>query len=420
MLLKLYVYKPLLRQHDFLSILTGNTVSRFGDSIDAIAFAWILYQVTGSASLMALILAVNYLPTILLQPFAGVLSEQMDKRRTVIVCDAVRGGLILLIAALYRMGMLSVPMLFAVTLLQSGVEALEMPAGSALTVRLLPQELYSAGASLRGTVSRAAELAGMACAGGIVALLGAPVALIIDAATFFICCTCYGLVRYREEKAEKVQAKSDVSGYFSQLKNGVAYTLHSPLILALILVGMMINLFLTPVNSFSTIYIIDDLQFGETMGAGVLSASNICLTLGMGLGAFAYPFLEKSVSRRKLLMQTGMGLALTLLFLGGLPVLPKLWMRAALLLLVTFLCGVCAGLITTVFSAAFMASVEQQYMARVSGLMNAGLCCAPCLGSLCCSGLAALLPVPVIFALFGGAAAVFFLLTRRLRGFRSL
>lgn len=420
MLSKLDAYKPLLRQRDFLATLAGNTVSRFGDSIDSIAFAWIVYQVTGSASLMALILAVNYLPTILLQPFAGVLSEQMDKRRTVMVCDAVRGGLILLIAALYRMGLLSVPMLFAVTLLQSGVEALEMPAGSALTVRLLPQKLYTVGASLRGAVSRAAELVGLACAGGIVAVLGAPAALLIDAATFFICCGCYGLVRYREEKSGGAQGKSGVQGYFSMLREGVAYAVHSPLILALMLLGMMINLFLNPINSFSTIYIIDDLRFGETMGAGVLSAANVCLTIGLGLGAFVYPFLEKSVARRKLLMGSGMGLALTLLILSVLPPLPEMWMRAALLFLATFLCGICAGIITTVFSASFMEAVGQQYMARVSGLMNAGLSCAPCLGSLCCSGLAALLPVPAIFALFGGAAAVFFLLTRRMRGFRSL
>lgn len=115
-----------------------------------------------------------------------------------------------------------------------------------------------------------------------------------------------------------------------------------------------------------------------------------------------------------------MGLALTLLIMSVLPPLPEMWMRAALLFPATFLCGICAGIITTVFSASFMEAVGQQYMARVSGLMNAGLSCAPCLGSLCCSGLAALLPVPVIFALFGGAAAVFFLLTRRMRGFRSL
>ena len=56
-------YQELKPQKEYLKIIAANVVSRFGDSIDAIAFSWMMYQVTGSASMMALIFGLNYIPT---------------------------------------------------------------------------------------------------------------------------------------------------------------------------------------------------------------------------------------------------------------------------------------------------------------------------------------------------------------------
>ena len=67
-------YRVLLSEKQFLKLILANVVSRFGDSLDVIAYTWIMYEVTGSESLMALIMGLNYVPTVLLQPFAGALS----------------------------------------------------------------------------------------------------------------------------------------------------------------------------------------------------------------------------------------------------------------------------------------------------------------------------------------------------------
>lgn len=83
-------YRPLFSHRNFMKTIVGYNISRFGDSIDAIVFSWLLYEVTGSAAMIALILAVNYLPTVLLQPFAAALSERMHKVRTIVACNAVR------------------------------------------------------------------------------------------------------------------------------------------------------------------------------------------------------------------------------------------------------------------------------------------------------------------------------------------
>ena len=58
-------YKPLKTQKEYLKLIAANVINRFGDSIDGIAIAWLMYEITHSAALMALILGLNYVPTIL-------------------------------------------------------------------------------------------------------------------------------------------------------------------------------------------------------------------------------------------------------------------------------------------------------------------------------------------------------------------
>ena len=52
-------YRVLLSEKQFLKLILANVVSRFGDSLDVIAYTWIMYEVTGSESLMALIMGLN-------------------------------------------------------------------------------------------------------------------------------------------------------------------------------------------------------------------------------------------------------------------------------------------------------------------------------------------------------------------------
>ena len=48
-------YRDVIKQKNYAVLLFTNLINRFGDSIDAIAFTWLVYQITGSASWAALI-----------------------------------------------------------------------------------------------------------------------------------------------------------------------------------------------------------------------------------------------------------------------------------------------------------------------------------------------------------------------------
>ena len=205
-------YRALLRQRNYMISLVAGTVSRFGDSLDAIAFSWLVYQITGDAALIALVFSVNFLPTVLLQPLVAPVCERLRKTRVIALCNAARGLCVCAGALLFLSDALSVGLLIGMVLFNSTVEAIESPAGNALSQFLLPPELYTAGAALRGGISRAAELVGLACAGGLIALIGSPAALLIDAGTFLFYAACMPFIRYEEPRAHAMRSAIRSSG----------------------------------------------------------------------------------------------------------------------------------------------------------------------------------------------------------------
>ena len=59
------MYRQILKNSDYRKLLFADVINRFGDSVDAVAFTWLTYQFSHSASLSALTLAANRLPTVI-------------------------------------------------------------------------------------------------------------------------------------------------------------------------------------------------------------------------------------------------------------------------------------------------------------------------------------------------------------------
>lgn len=200
-------YRLLLSQKSFLRLLFADIINRFGDSLDVIAYSWIMYEITNSESLMALIMGLNYVPTVLLQPFAGAMVERMKKKNIMVIADVLRCVIVIAIASLYAAGSLT-PLLIAVlTLCTSTVEAFRIPAGGAILPQLLDKEYFTLGKAANYSFGRAAELVGLTLAGGMIALLGTAGVRWIDAATFLISALIILTIKH-EEHIKKTLSES--------------------------------------------------------------------------------------------------------------------------------------------------------------------------------------------------------------------
>lgn len=405
-------YRPLLTQREYLKLIAANIVNRFGDSIDAIAFSWLMYEITQSAALMALILGLNYLPTILLQPFTGALVEHISKKKVMIIFDIGRGLVVALGVLFYVQNLLTPALLIAFTLVISTMESFRSPAGAAIVPKLITPELYKVGVALNQSASRVTELIGLAAAGGVVALLGCEGALLIDAATFFISALIIAFIRLTENLD---RSKVNVSSTLESFKDGFSLVRGSRVLLVLLLIGALMNFTFVPLNSFAVPFVVDVLHGGAEM----FSVIEILMVASMAVGSAVAPKITR-ISGRAQLIGGGLfeGASLCLFSLGA--YVPGAVLQYGIVFFSCLLLGFFAGVINVVFSAAFLKLVPPDYMARLSGLSNAILVASMPVGSFLCSALAAVLPVPVAILASGLLCFVLYSAILRVKSLNSL
>lgn len=405
-------YRPLFRQREYIKLVAANVINRFGDSIDAIAFAWLMYEITQSAALMALILGLNYLPTVLLQPITGALVERLSKKKIMVLFDIGRGLVVAAGVLFYVRGMLTPAILTGMTLVISTMEAFRSPAGAAIVPKLLAPEMYKVGTALNQSASRVTELAGLAVAGGVVALIGVEGALLIDAATFFLSALIIAFIRLHEELDK---ANVHLKGVLNDLLEGFRLVKHNKVLVVLLLIGALMNFTFVPLNAFAVPFIADVLKGG----AETLSIVQILFVAGMGLGSAVAPKIKRMSGRAQLVgfgLLSGAGLCL--FALGG--YLPERVLRFGTVFAACLLIGFAAGVVGVVFGAAFLKLVPPDYMARMSGLSNAVLVCSMPVGNFLCSGLAAVMPVSVAILASGGLCFLLYLFILRVKSLQAL
>src|SRR5260221_8926222 len=89
-------YVSILRNNrDFRLLYIGQTISQLGDWFNAVAVYALLLDLTGSATAVAWMMIVQFLPIALVGPVAGVVVDRVDRRRLMIAADLARGSLIL-------------------------------------------------------------------------------------------------------------------------------------------------------------------------------------------------------------------------------------------------------------------------------------------------------------------------------------
>ncbi|SMC97206.1 MFS transporter [Lentzea albidocapillata] len=85
-----------LKVRDFRLLWTGRTVSLLGSWLLVIAIPAHVYALTGSLLATGLTLVAEYLPPLLLGPFAGVVADRWDRRRVMIIADLFRAAAVTL------------------------------------------------------------------------------------------------------------------------------------------------------------------------------------------------------------------------------------------------------------------------------------------------------------------------------------
>jgi MFS family permease len=167
-------------------LLAAEVVSTTGACMTAIALPWLVLTTTGSAAKAGLVAAVEWVPMALLGIPSGAIAARLGPRRTIVVCELARIPIVAAVPVLHWLGALDFGVLLALAFL-AGVF---FPAHFASQRTILPGLLgEEADTVMRGNAvlqaaNRLPMVLGPALGGLLVAALGAPAVLLIDAGSY--------------------------------------------------------------------------------------------------------------------------------------------------------------------------------------------------------------------------------------------
>src|SRR5256885_1712605 len=187
--------REILQQRGLRLIFVANMVSMLGSGMNSAALTWYILKTTGSETALGLLIVLQTVPALLMLPFTGVIIDREDRRRIVMLLDAVRALVIVTIAILAFRGTVQLWHLYLMNILVAAGFWMFWPTITALIQELTPQSQFVQS----NTFLMAGVQGGWLVAGAIVGFgynhihLGG--GLLLDFTTYVFSFCCFFFVR---------------------------------------------------------------------------------------------------------------------------------------------------------------------------------------------------------------------------------
>jgi MFS family permease len=186
-----------LAQRDFGLFWISLLFSAVGSQISTIAIAWQVYEITNSPFQLGLTGLFHALPVMIFSIPGGVVADRMDRRRLLIITQALAAILALILGLLTSTGQVRVWHIYAVTFLSGAVGIFDAPARTALIPLLVSSEQLASAYALNITWRQIATLAGPFLGGIVISAFGISTSYYIDALSFLSVIICLAFMRAR-------------------------------------------------------------------------------------------------------------------------------------------------------------------------------------------------------------------------------
>ena len=214
----------------------GQIVSLVGSWMTQTAIVWLVYQLTHSAFWLGVVACAGQLPGLLIGPAAGVWVDRLDRRRLLIVTQALSMVQSLTLAGITLTGHITVTQLVILAMVQGVINAFDMPARQALPVLLVNQRAHLASViAMNVSMFHLARLIGPAIAGFVIAYVGAGYCFLLDGLSYLTVIAALLAMRLQQDPAPASGAT-----IWNDFRHGLDYTLgFSPIRNLILLVGGM-------------------------------------------------------------------------------------------------------------------------------------------------------------------------------------
>jgi MFS family permease len=263
-----------LRTRNYRLYFIGQGISMTGTFMQGVAQPWLVYTLTGSATAVGAVSALQFGPVLLLGPYGGILADRFSKRRLMFITQAAAGLLALTMWALVVTHLVQLWMVFAIAGVLGIVNSLDNPARQTFVYELVGRGGVGNAVTLNSTELNLSRVIGPAIAGILIATTGVASCFLINAVSFGAVLVSLWMMRPGELVRAKLVPKAK-----GQLREGFRYVARTPILrdalVMMLLIGTLTFEFQVSLLALAH----------RTFSAGAVGYS--MLTAGMGIGAVA-------------------------------------------------------------------------------------------------------------------------------------
>ncbi len=388
----------------FARFFLGTSAFFFAMNMQIMLRGWLVYILTKDPFALGVINAAFAIPTLLASPFAGVVADRVDRRKVIVISQAVQLLLAAVTTVLVLTDTITYWHLVTISVLMATSGSFNMPARQAIVPDLVGKDRLMNAIALNSGSMNVSRIAAPALAGLLVAPIGIGGGFVVTVVFYALAVFLFsGVGAGVEESAPRPR-----TGIFKELAEGVAYLRGARLVLLLLLASMLPMLLAMPAQILLPAFA--DVWHTDAAGIGIIQAAG-------GIGGLVGAIIAANLNnpRRPALLMTS-SLVLFGAFLVAFALSPSLWPA----LVMIAIADVAAMLGMTINSTAVQQVIPDEVRGRVMALMMTTFGLTP-LGVLPASALARLIGVQATVAA-GGLLLVAFALAIHLLSttYRSL
>ncbi|WP_228941453.1 MFS transporter [Nocardioides sp. Leaf374] len=187
---------------------TGETVSAAGSYVTVLALqTLVVLDLGGDAQDVGWLNSSRWLPYLVIGLLVGAWVDRWPRRPVMIATDLARAALLVAIPLAWWAGVLTLPVLLGVVVAFGAASLFNDAASQSFVTRLVPRPRLQQAHARLDTGDAAAQTTGPALAGGLVSLVGAPLAVLVDAVSFLLSAAVVWRLRVEEPPAVDRRAR---------------------------------------------------------------------------------------------------------------------------------------------------------------------------------------------------------------------
>lgn len=278
-----------IEKRNLVLFIIGKFISIFGSSMYTFAISLYVLKITGSSLSFATTIVLGIIPMVIINPFAGVIADKMDKKKIIVIMDILNGILFFAIYTISRSQNLTLQIIYASTFIMTIFSSVFGITFEAAKPEIVNKSMLITINSASKIIDSISQIMGPIAGGIIFALVDINLFILINSISFLISAVfeCFIIFKFKNDE-NKLSNDSSIN-FKKDIGEGIRYILKNDYIKFLFSVFMIINFFLGFAITVPMPYIINNILNLGSVNFGIIEGA---FPVGVMIGALFVKRIE--------------------------------------------------------------------------------------------------------------------------------